>query len=194
MAKSKNTSAASKSSTPPSLLGDSPIPEGFDKHSLDSTMEPDFDIPQAVVTELEMNSAHINAVDLSVPVKVKQAYLSKGWELKWVRYTRPNGEFDHAQINKYLVLLGGNFVSLKQVASVDPFWAQTLSQSSYRGGQVGDKTDPVISRGDLALVMYKATLAQAKRAENSRQTLAALTAGEQKARADGLDVVKFSDT
>jgi hypothetical protein len=175
-----------------SLLDDAILSAPIEK-SLDEVLsEPDFGIPDAVITESEINSAHMNALDLSVPANIKRAYMSKGWELKWIRYIKPNGEFDHQQIAKYTVLLGGNFVSIKQLAAVDPVYAATMSQSRYQGGQVGSGEQDVITREDLALVMYKAAIAQRIRLENSKKTMTALTAGERKAKEDGLDVQKFS--
>ena len=166
--------------------------ESSDFGLADASLEPDSGIPSGKATLEELNNAHVNVADIAIPKNVRDTYAAHGWELKWIRYQRPNGSPDHEKVANYRVALGGEFVSLDILKRVDPRYAATLSVGQYKGGAEASKAERIIVRGDLALLMYKSELAKRRRELNSRSTEAALSQSERDARNKGLSVEQFN--
>lgn len=151
-------------------------------------------IPMAEATDQELNMAHMNTLDLTFPAHIRAQYNAAGWVLKWARYQK-NGEYDHENMSKYFGVLGGRFVPLDEIAQVDPNYAATLQQSSYKGPLAVSKNETIVTKGfDLALVAYKKAIADRRRASTQAASDAALSQVEKKIRQSGLDVKEFSDS
>lgn len=144
------------------------------------------------MTEADFNAAHADGRELKIPVHVARAFEAAGWKLKWARY-RFAGEYDHNNMNKYLLRLKARFVTLGMLERVDPLYAASMELDKYKGTAPSAKGEQILTKGnELALVMYPKVLADHRQQEMDRRSKQAMGEQLKKVKSEGLTVEHYS--